>query len=141
MFTGAVPQGTAFRRVSDVAPDFAYLDGLIELMLRQDPSHRPPIVEVKRELIARGNEFLSLQRLSTLKSEVVPETEVDDPVIRNPIQLAGVDYQEGTMIFTLSAAPPPNWIMAFQNPRGSYSSLQGAGPQYFTFRDRKRELA
>src|SRR6266478_2509549 len=31
MFTRAVPQGTAFKRVSDVAPGFGYLDGLIEL--------------------------------------------------------------------------------------------------------------
>ncbi|MGB9244365.1 MAG: hypothetical protein WCC03_13505 [Candidatus Acidiferrales bacterium] len=133
MFTGAVPQGTAFRRVSDVAPDFGYLDGLIELMLRQDPSQRPPIGDVKRELIARGNEFLSLQRLNALKSEVVPETEVDDPIIRNPICLAGVDYGEGALVFELSAPPPPNWIAAFQHPKASYSSLQGAGPEYFRF--------
>lgn len=141
MFTRAVPQGTAFRRVSDVASDFGYLDGLIELMLRQDPSQRPSIGDVKRELIARGNEFLSLQRLNALKSEVVPETEVDDPVIRNPIQLAGVDYQERTMIFRLSSAPPPNWIMAFQNPKGSWQAVMGAGPEYYTFRGNEARVA
>jgi serine/threonine protein kinase len=140
MFTRAVPQGTAFKRVSDVAPGFGYLDGLIELMLRQDPSQRPAIGDVKRELIARGNEFLSVQRLNSLKSEVIPETEVDDPVIRNPIQMIDVDYQEDTMIFTLSSAPPPNWIMAFQNPRGSWSSFQGAGPQNFSFRGKEARV-
>jgi len=108
MFTRAVPQGTAFRRVSEVAPNYAYLDELIELMLRQDASQRPAIVDVKRQLIARGNEFLSVQRLSAMKSEVVPETEVDDPVIRNPIHLIGVDYENGTLVFELSAPPPPN---------------------------------
>jgi serine/threonine protein kinase len=108
MFTGVVPQGTAFRKVSDAAPDYAYLDGLIDLMLRQDSSLRPSVSEVKRELIARGNEFLSVQRLNSLKSAVIPDAEVDDPVIRNPIQMVNLDYQEGTMIFTLSSAPPPN---------------------------------
>jgi serine/threonine protein kinase len=133
MFTRAVPQGTAFKRVSDVAPGFGYLDGLIELMLRQDPSQRPSIGDVKRELIARGNEFLSLQRLNSLKSEIVPEAEVDDPVIRNPISLVGVDYGEGTLIFELSAPPPPNWIMSFQNPNAQFSSFHGSGPEYFSF--------
>jgi serine/threonine protein kinase len=135
MFTGAVPHGTGFRRVSDVALEYAYLDGLIELMLRQDPAARPSVADVKRELIARDSEFLSIQRLNSLKSAVIPETEVDDPVVRNPIALAGVDYRDGTLIFTLSAVPPPNWIMAFQNPRASsWASLQGAGPESFTFR-------
>jgi serine/threonine protein kinase len=134
MFTGAVPQGTEFRRVSAVAPEFGYLDGLIDLMLRQDPASRPSASDVKRELIARGNEFLSVQRLNSLKSEVIPETEVDDPVIRCPIALVDTDYREGALVFKLSAAPPPNWIMAFTNPRASsWSSFPGAGPEYFSF--------
>lgn len=140
MFTGVVPQGTGFRKVADAAPDYAYLDGLIDLMLRQDSSLRPSVRDVTRELIARGNEFLSVQRLNSLKSEVIPDTEVDDPVIRNPIQMANVDYQEGSMIFTLSSAPPPNWIMAFQNPRGNWSSFQGAGPQNFSFRGKEARV-
>lgn len=135
MFTKAVPQGTAFRRVSDVANDYAYLDGLIDLMLRQEPSSRPTIADIKRELIARGNEFVSLQRLNSLKTEIIPETEVDDPIVRNPIGLVGVNYQEGQLIFELSTTPPPNWVVAFQNPRASsWSSLQGSGPEYFSFR-------
>ncbi len=133
MFSGAVPQGTAFRRVSDAAPDFAYLDGLIDLMLRQDPSQRPSITEVQRELIARGHEFVSVQRLNSLKSAVIPDTEVDDPIIRNPISLVDADYQDGHMVFKLSTTPPHRWVTAFQNPRGSWGFYEGAGPQHFTF--------
>ena len=133
MFTGAVPQGTGFRKVSDAAPDYAYLDGLIDLMLRQDSSLRPSVSDVKRELIARGNEFLSVQRLNSLKSEVIPETEVDDPIIRNPIRLIATDYQDGQLVFKLSTAPPPNWISAFQNPRGQFSFFHGAEPVSFSF--------
>jgi serine/threonine protein kinase len=135
MFTKSVPQGTGFRRVSDATNGYAYLDGLIDLMLRHDPAPRPDLADVKRELIARGNEFVSLQRLNSLKTEVIPETEVDDPVVSNPISLVGVNYQEGELVFELSTVPPPNWIMAFQNPRASgWSSLQGSGPEYFSFR-------
>jgi serine/threonine protein kinase len=136
MFSGAVPQGTSFRKVSEVAHDYGYVDELVDLMLRQDPDARPSVEIVKRELIARGNEFLSVQRLNSLKSQVIPETEVDDPIIRTPIEIADADYQDGHLVFTLTAAPPPNWIAAFQNPRKSREFYPGAGPENFIFRGR-----
>jgi serine/threonine protein kinase len=134
MFTGAVPQGTNFRKISDVSPAHAYLDGLVDEMMRQDPAARPSVAEVKRQLIARGNDFLSLQRLNEEKSLIIPDSEVDDQFIRNPITLKDVDYQGGQFIFHLSAAPPRAWIMAFQDPRsGSWGGFPSAGPQYFSF--------
>jgi serine/threonine protein kinase len=140
MFTGAIPQGTAFRRVSDVAPEYAYVDGLIELMLRQDPTLRPSVSDVKRELIARGNEFLSIQRLNSLRSEVIPDTEVDDPVIRNPIGLVSTDYREGFLVFTLTASPPLTWITAFRRPTSSWSHYPGSGPESFNFRGNEASI-
>ena len=74
-----------------------------------------------------------MQKLNALKSEVVPETEVDDPVIRNPIKLVDVDYQTGRMIFELNYAPPPNWIMEFHRPRSSWGSFPWLGPENFSF--------
>jgi serine/threonine protein kinase len=133
MFTGAVPLGTDFSRISEKAPNYAYLDELVGLMLRQDPSRRPSIAEVKRELIGRGNEFLSLQRLSSLKSEVIPDTEADDPLIANPIRIVDIDYREGQLVFKLSAEPTPNWIMAFKNPRQNFPFYHGAEPVTFGF--------
>jgi eukaryotic-like serine/threonine-protein kinase len=134
MFTGTVPQGTSFRKVTDVAPSYAYLDGLIELMLRQDPALRPSVDDVKRKLIARGNEFLSVQRLDSLRSEVIPDTEVDDPIVRNPIGLVETDYLDGHLVFKLTTAPPLNWIRAFQNPTSGFSYYPGSGPESFNFR-------
>ena len=58
MFTGTVPHGTGFRKVAEVSPTFAYVDGLIELMLRHDSTARPNIEQVKSELKARGNKFV-----------------------------------------------------------------------------------
>jgi serine/threonine protein kinase len=134
MFSGAVPQGTSFRTVSQAAPDYAYLDALVELMLRQDPGRRPSIAEVKSELIARGSEFLSAQRLNSLRSEVIKETEVDDPLVENPVQIVSADYRDGHLIVRLSPVPPPNWIMAFHRPTSSWSSYPGSGPESFNFR-------
>ena len=133
IFTASVPHGTGFRKVSEVAPNFAYVDGLVELMLRHDPEARPTIEQVKHELKARGNEFVTAQRLNALKSEVIPETEVDDPFIRNPIRITGVNYHKPVLIYKLSAAPSYEWTVAFRNPRSGFSSYMGKGPEAFTF--------
>jgi serine/threonine protein kinase len=141
MFTQTVPDGSGFRTIAEVAPDYPYLDGLVDLMRRQDPNQRPSIADVKRDLIARGNEFLSLQKLSALNAEVIPETDVDDPIIRNPIALVGVDYSGGDLIFDLSAAPPPRWIREFINPRGNLTYYPSARPELFTFNGSRARVA
>lgn len=133
MFTGAVPEGSGFRKIGEVAPDLVYLDDLVDEMRRQDPAQRPSISEVKRQMIARGNEFLSLQKLNALKSEVIPESEVDDPLLKYPINLVTVDYQSGDLIFNLSATPPPNWIREFHSPSGQINFYQSAHPALFSF--------
>ena len=64
MFTGEVPQGSGHKRIGDVAPQYGYLDTSVDRMIRQSPAERPgSIAEIKRELIARGNEFVSQQKL------------------------------------------------------------------------------
>jgi len=132
MFTGVPPLGTGHKRIAEVAPDYSYLDGLVEGMRSQDPSRRPSIADFKRELIGRGNEFLVQQRLNALKSQVIPETEADDPIVRNPIALQAIDFVEERLQLTLSREPPPNWVAAFRNPI-SASRYHGHGPERFEF--------
>ena len=82
MFTGEVLQGTGHKQIGSVAPQYAYLDALIDRMVRHSPDDRPTsIAEIKQELIARGNEFVAQQRLSQLKNTVVPESDIEDPNI------------------------------------------------------------
>lgn len=132
MYTGQVPLGTGYRKITAVVPELAYLDPLVELMLSQDPQSRPSIDELKRELIGRQNEFISRQRLNALKSEVVPESNLDDPFIRNPIKIKSVDFQDEILHLVLSAEPPPNWIAAFRTP-SSATFYMGHGPETFQF--------
>jgi len=51
MYIGDVPLGTGHRRVADVAPTFAYLDALIDLMRRQSPDERPATIANVKALI------------------------------------------------------------------------------------------
>src|SRR5205085_6870766 len=82
MFTGLVPYGTGYETISDVAPDYGYLDDMVAEMLHQSVERRTnSIAEIKRQLIGRGDEFARFQRLNELKQTVVPVTDIDDPLI------------------------------------------------------------
>jgi len=41
--------------------------------------------------MGRGNRFIELQRLDALKKEVVPESEIKDSLISDPIQVVKIE--------------------------------------------------
>ncbi len=124
MYTGQIPQGAGFRRIKDVAPEFAYLDGLVEVMIQQQPEQRPAsITKVKEELIGRGHQFVELQRLSQMRKEVVPESEINDPLITDPIRLVEKeDYSNGTLTLRLNQAVNDKWVACFRQRATRYST-------------------
>jgi hypothetical protein len=62
---------------------------LVDLMMQQQPEQRmQSVAKVKQELIGRGNNFVNLQRLDTLKKQVVPESEISDTILADPIRVA-----------------------------------------------------
>jgi serine/threonine protein kinase len=131
MFTGEIPLGTQFKKVQAVAPMFSYLDEIVDEMIRQDPAQRPSIADVKRELIARQQQFVSLQKIDQLTKQVVPEDSLTDPLVLNPIRAENFDYRDGQMLVTLSAVPNPKWISQFHNQ--ATTSFLGMGPGSTTF--------
>jgi serine/threonine protein kinase len=134
MFTGTVRSSAEDRTIASTAPDYAYLDDLVSEMTHQDPSQRPSSIdEIKKQLIARGHEFFSRQRLHSLRSEVLPEGEAGDSFLVNPIKIVSADYADGIIYFRLNANPTPNWIAAFKNPRSAFSFYTGAEPETFSF--------
>ena len=132
MFTGQTAMGLGHKDISDVAPGFAYLDWTVGRMINPEPSRRLSVTEVKRELIARGHEFLSLQRLNALKNEILREKDVDDPLLRNPIAIQSVDFKGETLYLTLSSVPPPNWVNAFHAGEAD-GKAGGHGPTRYVF--------
>ena len=134
LFTGTLLQGSGYKTIGSVAPEFGYLDALVEQMVRQDPADRPSSLDqIKSELIARKNDFVTQQRISELKNAVVPVREVDDAIVADPIRLVGLDYRpDGVLILKLSQSVNATWVQAFQNI-GNYSALMGHEPSRFTF--------
>lgn len=55
IFTGEVPQGSSYRKIGEAAPEHAYLDGVAEQMIRQQPGERPESVAEVRKLLRDSN--------------------------------------------------------------------------------------
>ena len=129
-----VPQGTGYAQIGSVAPQFEYLDALVTTMIRQRPDDRLPSVEtVKRELIARGNEFVSRQELSRLSNKVLPVTAVDDPLVTDPIRVIDASWDNGVLTLYLNRHVNPAWVQVLQFGGYSRSAIMGVGPERFKF--------
>lgn len=92
-------------------------------MVRQQPDQRPQsVAEVKNELIARGNQFIQQQRLEALKKQVVPESEVNDPIISDPIHaVEKVDYERGVLTLRLNRPVTPKWEECFRTRANAFT--------------------
>lgn len=136
MFTGDVPHGAGYKRIADVAPNYGYLDPIVDAMIQQAPANRPAsIAKVKEDLIGRGNEFVAKQRLDAARQAVVPVSVPNDPLGGQGIQVLGfAGYSNGIVSLRLSAAPPPDWKAIMQNGAFGHSSIMGdSTPQTVEF--------
>ena len=127
MFTGTPPLGTDFRKIESVDSNYAYLDGIIDKMMKQSSEQRiSPIDKIKQELIARQNAFISRQKLSKLKETVVPNGEIDDPLVENPIKVVDKDYRNDNLILKLNQPVNSVWINCFESIGGSLFTFRGS---------------
>jgi len=139
MFTGELLLGTGYKRIASINASYEYLDDLVELMVRQSPSDRiNSIDKIKQQLIARKNEFITRQKLSELKKQVVPESELDDPLVIDPVNLIGVDYRGTELILELNhdISKYPHWVSAFKSI-GDYTFILGKEPFRYRFVENK----
>lgn len=134
MATGEVPLGSGYRSIGSVTQELAYLDPIVDRMIRQSPADRyHSIDEIKRELIGRRNEFITRQRISQLKQQVVPTSELEDPLIANPPKIKNVDWVGNHLTIELEPEINPAWISALKH-MGNYSSVYGKGPDAFKWK-------
>lgn len=131
MFTGEIPLGTQFKKIGTAALQFAYLDEVVDKMMRQDPAQRPSIDDVKRQLIARHQQFVSLQRIDAITKQVVSENAITDPLVADPIRAQGFGYDDGELQVTLSRTPNHLWIDKFHHQDATL--YIGMGPSGVTF--------
>lgn len=141
LFTGTVPQGTNYKTIGSVAPQYSYLDETVAAMIAQSPSERPASIEVvKQQLIARKADYVARQRLSEIRKTVVPTSEIDDPLVLDPVRLVGFDWDKGMLTLTLSQPVNNRWISALIG-MGNYSFALGKEPKHYRFAHDKAHIA
>ncbi|MBS2025081.1 MAG: serine/threonine protein kinase [Deltaproteobacteria bacterium] len=133
LFTGAVPQGTAFARISERAPSLEYLDAIVDRCLRQAPSDRySSIQELKSDLQAKQGQMVATQRLSKITNQVVEASTIDDPLALSSPSLIAFDWADGILSLTLSRPISNEWVAALRRA-DSVTSVLGKGPDRFRF--------
>lgn len=111
MFTGTPPLAGGHPLIRAASPAHSYLDDVVNRMIRHSPEDRyPSIDELKRDLIARGNTFVVLQKLNEAKRAVVPASTSNDPLAGVPVTIKAREYEPGELIFRLEPHPPPKWL-------------------------------
>lgn len=140
MFTHEVPQGSGYKTIASVSSQYSYLDEIVDKMIRQIPDERlNSIKEVKTLLSVRGADYITEQKLNSLKSVVIPTSEIDDPLVVTPVQIVGFDWDDGLLTLILSQPIKPDWREALLN-MGNYSSLISKGPEAFSFEGNKAKI-
>lgn len=123
MFTSATPHGSNFKKIADISSPNEYLDEIVDHMISQNQANRPKsIEEIKQRLIARQNNFITLQKIHELEKTIVPASTVDDPLVVDPVRIIGFDYQNDTVICKLSASPNRTWEEQWLNSGGMYTT-------------------
>jgi serine/threonine protein kinase len=134
MFTKQILQGAGYVTIESVSPGFSYLDSIVAKMVQQRPQSRyQSVAEIKDDLIARGAEFVSRQKLDVLKETVIPVSQVDDPLVADPPRLIERDYKNGNLILKLSRVPNHQWVELFRSQGGNLQFIFGKEPRRWNY--------
>jgi hypothetical protein len=140
MFTRAVPHGTDYQQIADVASDFGFLDELVRQMLKQNPEERPRSIGEVKGLIQRHQaEAVTLQRLSTSTETVIPMGQVDEPLAYEPPRLVSIDWANRYLTLLLDRPVTQQWVAALGRMNG-FSYLAGKRPESFRFEKNKAHI-
>jgi len=133
MFTGTPPHGNAYKTISQVVPEFGFLDSIVSQAIRQSPEERQASVEqVKTQIMKVQFDAVTQQRLDKAKNEVVTAGTIDDELATTPPRLIRAEWNRGQLTLTLDKIVSRGWIQAFYN-MGSFRALVGADPGRFVF--------
>jgi serine/threonine protein kinase len=128
MFTQQVPQGTGHTPIAAVAPEFAYLDPIVDQMIRQNAAERyPTIAAVKQDLELRTSVSVTYQKLDSVTRAVIPTESPEDPLGGTIVEAVGFDYIPGYLTFRFEPQPPANWLETLRTLR-DFRSFMGSEP-------------
>jgi len=133
LFVGEVPYGINHTKINEVSEKYSFLDPIVQKMMEHKQENRyQSIEEIKLEINVRFREHLDLLKIDKLKNIAIPKSEIDDPIINQPMKIIDAEWRDGLLTITLNHTPNETWKWAFLN-MGSFSSVMGKGPEMFQF--------
>ena len=140
ILTGQVPHGTGYKTVSSVASEFSWVDDIVASMIQQNPDSRPESIDaVKRQFVARRQDFVVRQRLSQLSQAVVSVGEEGDLLVSDPPRIVDFEWNGSSLTLILSRAVNPEWAQALS--KGHREAVLGKGPEVFQFNGNRATVA
>lgn len=122
MFTHFVPQGTGYRLIKDVAPDYGFLDDLVEKLLRADINERLyPVEKILTELKVLAEKHANQKELTRLGNVI------EDMVLPKKVNLSLIDkrFENSCLIFVMDQDVPEEWFSIMRDGSFSHTSVWG----------------
>ena len=133
MFTGQVPAGDMYKKISEVSPSYKFLDEIVSKMIAQSASQRyQSIEELYIDFEARKAEQETSEKIAQLKTPLL-DGEVRDSITDNPIKIVNIEAKGAELIITLNNNINQDWVYIYYRSLSSYSGGLG-GPTYQDFK-------
>ena len=134
MFTGQVPAGDMYKKISEVSPSYKFLDEIVSKMIAQSASQRyQSIEELYIDFEARKAEQETSEKIAQLKTPLL-DGEVRDSITDNPIKIVDIEVKGAELVITLNNNTNQDWVSIYYNSLSSYSSIGFSGPTYQDFK-------
>ena len=134
MFTGQVPAGDMYKKISEVSPSYKFLDEIVSKMIAQSASQRyQSIEELYIDFEARKAEQETSEKIAQLKTPLL-DGEVRDSITDNPIKIVDIEVKGAELVITLNNNINQDWVSIYYNSLSSYSSIGFSGPTYQDFK-------
>lgn len=112
MFTHTLPIGSNYKKIGDVNPEYAWLDGVVDTMLQQTPSSRPfPASTVATRILAAQKDWQQSQELLKLAEE---KSDSDGPYQMAVPTIRDSQYDAGELKVYLEGIES-NWFETWFN--------------------------
>ena len=134
MFTHTPPIGSNYKKIGDVNPEYAWLDGVVDTMLQQTPSDRPfPASTVATRILVAQKDWRRSQELLRLAEE---KPNIDGPYQMAVPTIRDSQYDAGELKVYLDGIDS-HWFETWFNilQQGQYSHTATVG--FETYRLRK----
>lgn len=137
LFTGITPLGTEFRKVSEASPTYAFLDPVIDRMMRQSPNHRHGSVnEIRLELMI-GQQSQAGPGPLARTHEVHGGTSSQLKAYRAEVDTVGrIDDASADTVMCVSAGLSYSVLLPAQEKARALAFIADLKPQWGTIRPR-----